>query len=139
TAPALIDTTGTTYSNVVYTTTVTNIAGRSDAQNVVVTDTPPIGPNVNFVSARYSISGGASNVPCAGPTSGKVTCTLPLLASGNTATITVTVLPVRSATMPPASITDTASYTSSDVTDPTPATGGLTDSSTIAVQNTVTN
>ncbi|HEX7961337.1 MAG TPA: hypothetical protein VF493_15555 [Terriglobales bacterium] len=138
TAPALIDSTGTTYGQVIYTTTVTNAAGRSDAQNVVITDTPPIGPNVNFVSANFAVNAGP-NGACSGPTSGKVICQLPLLASGNTATITITLQPIRSATMPPASITDTVSYTSSDVTDPTPSAGGLTDSSTIAVQNTVSN
>jgi hypothetical protein len=133
--PILINSSGLAYNNQVYTTTVTNIAGRSDAKNVTITATPPSGSGVSFVSATVS-GGGASS--CTGPdSSGNVTCTLPALATGNTAIITMTVTPQRSATTPPVPLIDMISLTSKDVTDPTPNPADTTNSSTIPVHNTI--
>ena len=89
-----------------YTVTVTN-TGPSDATSVVITD--PLDPSLTFVGA----SPGCTNA------SGTVTCTVGTIATGATATrtITVTILPtVADGTV----ITNTATVAST-TTDPDPS------------------
>ena len=70
-------------ANMVYGLIVTN-NGPSAAQNVVVTDTLP----ANFL-AYQSVSAPAG-VTCSGPTAGTLACTIPLMLSGSTRVIEIT-------------------------------------------------
>ena len=92
-------------AQVVYTITVTNL-GPQSASNVVVTDTIPAG--ATFISST------PSQGSCSG--SSTVTCNLGAIASGGTATITLTV----SAPLTPATLSNTAAVTNTPEIDPTP-------------------
>ena len=91
-----------------YVVTLTN-AGPSDSSNVVLTDTLPVA--VQFVSAT------SDQDVAPAYSGGVVTLSLPTLAVGATATLTIEVLPQAA---PGSSVTDLASATETDA-DPDPA------------------
>jgi uncharacterized repeat protein (TIGR01451 family) len=111
-------------TDVTYTITVTN-AGPSDAQSISVTDATPA--NTTFVSA--SGSGFACSTPAVGGT-GTVTCTMPSLASGASAQLT---LVVHSSSTFGGTITNTSTV-SSTTPDPNAAnnTASASGSQTVA-------
>ena len=76
--------------NTVYTVTVTN-QGPSATQGVVMTDTLP-GAKLSYQSNTVSTNPGAScpTVPAVDATAGTIICNVPYLASGATASFTVT-------------------------------------------------
>ncbi len=75
-------------SNTVYTVTVGN-NGPSDAENVVIRDTlPPAG--LSYQSHTVPTGGTCSTVPSVNDVGGVLTCTIPRLGAGSTATLTVT-------------------------------------------------
>ncbi|HMS01687.1 MAG TPA: SdrD B-like domain-containing protein, partial [Gemmatimonadaceae bacterium] len=76
-------------SSTVYTITVTN-NGPSDAENVVVTDQLPAA-GLSYQSHTVS-AGTCGTVPAIGAVGGTLECTVPRLAAGGTATVTVTML-----------------------------------------------
>jgi len=102
-------------SSVTYAITARN-NGPDTATNVVVVDTLP--PNVSFVSA----SAGCSE------TGGVVTCTIPVLNSGGTTSLTITATPLAIGT-----ITNQVTITN-DLVDPVPANNASV--STITVTET---
>ncbi len=109
-----------------YTVTVTNTDASNTAAGVAITDTLPA--NVTFVSAASSIGSGSS-ATSAGSVSesgGSVTDDLGNLAAGQTATLTIVVMPTQAG-----ALSDSATVTS-PTTDPNPANNSATDTATVA-------
>jgi uncharacterized repeat protein (TIGR01451 family) len=78
-------------SSTVYTITVTN-AGPSDAENVVVTDQLPAA-GLSYQAHSIAV-GSCGTVPTVGSLGGVLECTIPRIAAGSSAIITVTMLGV---------------------------------------------
>jgi len=74
--------------NTVYTLTMTN-NGPSAAENVVVTDTLPA-TRLTYQSHTVPVGGACSSVPAVGSTGGTLTCSVPVLAAGQSRSFTVT-------------------------------------------------
>ena len=97
-----------------FTVTVTN-TGRSDAENVVVTDA--VDGTLNVTSSSMTPAG-----DCSATVGNAVSCTVPVLAAGSSATVTVSYdVPASAAA---GIVTNTAGATSDEVT--TPVTGSDT-------------
>lgn len=101
--------------NITYTVVVTN-NGPTDATNVVLTDTLPVG--VTFVSV-------SPTGPVCTQAGGTVTCNLGGLVNGGSATVTIVVTPTAAGTL-----TNTASVSAAE---PDPATGDNTATATTTV------
>ncbi|HVA47100.1 MAG TPA: DUF4214 domain-containing protein [Pirellulales bacterium] len=109
-----------------YTVTVTNTDASNTAAGVAIAD--PLPANVTFVSAASSIGSGSS-ATLAGSVSesgGSVTDDLGNLAAGQTATLTIVVMPTQAGTL-----SDSASVTST-TSDPNPANNSATDTASVA-------
>lgn len=74
--------------NTVYTITVTN-QGPSAAENLVITDTLPA-TRLSYQSHTVPAGGSCPSVPAVGSTGGTLECSVPALASGQSASFTVT-------------------------------------------------
>lgn len=114
-----------------YTITVSNTAGPSDAQNVVITDTLP--SQTTFVSAIANDPAVSCTAPAVG-SEGIVTCNLATLPFGSSVQVLLTVK-VKSSVASGTSISNTATV-GTQTTDPTSSNNTAT--TTTAVQTSAT-
>jgi uncharacterized repeat protein (TIGR01451 family) len=114
-----------------YTITVSNTAGPSDAQNVVITDTLP--SQTTFVSAVANDPSVSCTAPAVG-SEGIVTCNMATLPFGSSVQVLLTVK-VKSSVPSGASISNTATV-GSQTTDPASSNNSATTST--AVQTSAT-